>query len=91
MKKILSVFAAAIYAKFNDFSQETKKPNRIIVKNPYPKRPGIWKTAMRDITPLTKYKASSHLAHQGEKECARRVRQMAKGMDHGQRNFKKAG
>jgi len=76
MKKLslLSVFASWISLKLPLFKNLYKNSNIVIVDNPYPTIPGRSISARRNITELVKFNNRSHTAHQGKKECARRVK-----------------
>ena len=80
MKKNLLMMATALglssvfNPKLPSLKTGSAKSKRLIVNNPY-NRAGY--ARRRDITPLTEMKNRKHMPHQGKKECARRVRQMA--------------
>ena len=54
------------------------KSKRVIVLNPYVDKKYRKHSRRRDIAPLTKFRASKYMPHQGKQECARRVKQMKK-------------
>ncbi len=62
------------------------KSKRVISPNPYIKKNKQKYANKRDLTYLFKFLNRSHTAHQGKKECSRRVIQMANGADCGQYN-----